>query len=239
MPSLLNLAQRQRWRVNDRVESMGLTSDDVLLSMQYDRIIDCSQLGGARAYNLHFAPLPRYRGSLTSALTVRHGEPESAVTLHELVAGVDAGAVIGALPFPVPTFFTTFDLYLAYHRHGFELFRGHALSLLRGTAVAVPQDDSKATMFKRDAIDFADAALERFDLPADQVRNWCRSLIFPPRQCPTFRGRSITACYTVDFLDVRPTPGTVVHDSGGLALVACKDGLLALEFEASEATPPP
>jgi methionyl-tRNA formyltransferase len=104
MPSLLKRAQLRGWPAHDRVEASGLGSEDVLISLQYDRIIDCDQLGGARAYNVHFAPLPRYRGSLTSALTVRNGEQTTAVTLHELVAEVDAGTIIAAQPFEVPPF---------------------------------------------------------------------------------------------------------------------------------------
>jgi methionyl-tRNA formyltransferase len=203
---------------------------DVLISAQYDRIVDCHRLNGARAYNFHFAPLPRYRGSLTSALSLRHDEVEPGVTLHDLVQEVDAGGIIAARSFEVPSFYSSYDLYIAYHRNGFELIRENACALLSGTATSSPQGDSLATAFNRSAIDFTDMNLERFDRPADEIRDWCRSSIFPPSQYPQWRGRPIGSCDTVVLSDSVPLPGTVVHDSQGLVLVACLDALLALEM---------
>jgi hypothetical protein len=95
---------------------------------------------------------------------------------------------------------------------------------------STPQDEAGATLFKRGAIDFGDAALERFDLPVEQVRDWCRSLIFPPTQYPTFRGRPIASCYAMEFTGDPLASGTVIHESGDFVLAACSDGVLALEL---------
>jgi methionyl-tRNA formyltransferase len=230
LPSLVGFAASRGWPVHDRTDRAGLGVGDLLLSLQYDRIVDCVALDGAAAYNLHFAHLPRYRGSLTSALPIRHGETQVGVTLHVLVPDVDAGPVIAQRAFEVPPFCTAYDLYRLYHAYGFELLKENLDVLLSGNVVAVPQDDAAATIFYRSAIDFGDTDLTDFDRTAAEVRDWLRSLIFPPSQYPTFRNRKVGGCYTLTCSSKKEPPGTVIHCEPDLAIVACREGLVCLEF---------
>jgi methionyl-tRNA formyltransferase len=231
LPSLAALAAEHHWPVYERPEQAGLGAGDLLLSLQYDRIVNCAKLGEAAAYNLHFAYLPRYRGSLTSALPIRHGETQVGVTLHVLVATVDGGPIIAQRPFEIPPFCTAYDLYQLYHAHGFELVKENLETLLSGDVVAVPQDDQAATTYYRSSIDFTDTDLVDFDRAAVQVRDWLRSLIFPPAQYPTFEGRPIVGCYTLDWSSMKAEqPGDVIHTEPDLAIVACREGAICLEF---------
>jgi methionyl-tRNA formyltransferase len=231
LPSLAGLAAARGWPVHERAEQARLTADDMLISLQHDRIVDCSSLSGAAAYNLHFANLPRYRGSLTSSLPIRHGRTNAGVTLHVLVSKVDAGPVIATRVFELPSFCTAYDLYRLYHAHGFELLKENIEPLLRRAVTAVPQDDAAATTFYRSAIDFADADITDFERPAWQVRDWVRSLIFPPAQYPTYRDMKVQSCYTLSFsIDNPSKPGTVLHSDPDLAIVACQEDLICLEF---------
>lgn len=233
LPSLVALAMRAGWPVHDRVEAAALGPADVLMSLQHDRVVDCDALAGAAAYNLHFAALPRYRGSLSAALPVRHGEPTVGVTLHVLTPVVDAGPVIETRVFPLPAFTSAYELYREYHAHGFELLAAHLPDLLCGTVKASPQDETQATTFLRSAIDFADRELTDFDRDAVQVRNWCRSLIFPPEQFPTYRGREIVSCY-LPAPGCRPhearPPGTELYADADQVVVACARGEICLEL---------
>lgn len=234
LPSLVRFAAARHWPIHERAERAGLGADDLLISLQHDRIVDCAALGGAAAYNLHFAYLPRYRGSLTSALPIRYGETQVGVTLHVLVAAVDSGPIIAQRAFEIPPFCTAHDLYQLYHAYGFELLKENLESLLSGDVVAVPQDDAAATTFYRSAIDFTATDLRDFDRTAAEVRDWLRSLIFPPSQYPTFRGRKIEGCYTLDWSSAKPEPpGTVIHSEPDLAIVTCQKGLVGLEFRPS------
>lgn len=147
LPSLVKLAAARGWLVHDRAEPADLGADDVLISLQHDRIVNCAALGGAAAYNLHFAHLPRYRGSLTSALPIRNGETQVGVTLHVLVPEVDAGPIIAQRAFEIPPFCTAYDLYQLYHAYGFELLKENLEALVTGDVVAVPQDNAAATTF--------------------------------------------------------------------------------------------
>ena len=156
------------------------------------------------------------------------------MTLHVLTAGVDAGPVIASALFDIPKFFTAYDLYRAYHAHGFELLAGHLKDLLSGRYEAVPQDDAAATVYLRKSVDFSDVALRDFDRSAEQVRDHCRSLIFPPAQYPTFRGRPVKACSAI-YWDGAPAlaPGMVLADDPAQVVVACRTGMICLEYASS------
>lgn len=233
LPSLASLAVQRGWPVHATVEDAALGPGDMFLSLQYDRIVDCAALGGAAAYNLHFADLPRYRGSLTSALPIRRGEAEAGVTLHVLVQEVDSGPIIASRTFELPSFYTAYDLYRAYHEYGFVLLKDNLPALLSGAVEARPQDESIATTFSRKAIDFSDVELDDFRRDAEQVRDWCRSLIFPPAQYPTYRGRRIRSCSAVDWDEDSSggsSPGMVTYSDPDQVVVKCRRGEVWLEL---------
>lgn len=233
LPSLASLAVQRGWPIHATVEEASLGPSDMFLSLQFDRIVDCAALGGAAAYNLHFANLPRYRGSLTSALPIRRGEAEAGVTLHVLVQEVDAGPIIASRTFQLPSFYTAYDLYRAYHEYGLDLLKDNLPALLGGAVEATPQDESAATTFSRKAIDFSDVELDDFWRDAEHVRDWCRSLIFPPAQYPTYRGRRIGSCSAMDWdggSSCGGAPGMVIYSDPEQVVVKCLKGEVWLEL---------
>lgn len=71
-----------------------LRPGDVLLSVQYDRIVSRGELAGfSGAYNLHFGLLPDYRGCFPLKWAIINGDPVG-VSLHYMVPEIDAGPVI-------------------------------------------------------------------------------------------------------------------------------------------------
>jgi methionyl-tRNA formyltransferase len=231
LPSLAAAAAEQGWKTHPRVEEAGLEAGDVFLSLQYDRIVKCSALGGVRLYNLHFARVPYYRGSLTSVWPIRNGDQLAGVTLHILTQGIDAGPVVAAATFEIPAFFTAFDLYRAYHAHGFELLTKNLGALVTGEHQAVPQDDEAARVYVRGSVDFSDVTLTDFDQHAEQVRDYCRSLIFPPAQYPTLGGRPVAGCTALAWDNSSQlAPGTIVADDRAQVLVVCRTGLVCFEY---------
>jgi methionyl-tRNA formyltransferase len=232
LPSLRAAARRHGWPVVEKVAQTELTPDDLFLSLQFDRIVHVPDLGGARALNLHFAPLPRHRGSLSCVWPILERDAEAGVTLHELTAQVDAGPVVAARSFPLPASVTAGELYRIFHREGFGLLAELAVPVLHGTYRTSPQADGAAAHRRAD-IDFGVREitdLVSFAEPADVVRAACLARIFPEYQLPSFQGRPVTGAYT---LRPRPLPGAVgdvVARTATSALVRCSDGLVAFEF---------
>jgi len=77
---------------------------DLLISVQYDRILKARHIAKARriAVNLHFAPLPEYRGCNQFSLAILDKRAEFGVTLHELDEGVDSGPILFERRFSIP-----------------------------------------------------------------------------------------------------------------------------------------
>ncbi|MEO8039882.1 MAG: formyltransferase family protein [Betaproteobacteria bacterium] len=229
-PSLRALGTRMSLATVDSLDALALDACDLLFSLQYDRIIRSAQLGGARAYNLHFSALPRYRGCFPSMWPLRNGESSSGVTLHVLAAGIDDGDIVDQTVFPVPGFVSAFDLYRLYHAHGYELFKRNLEDIVEAREVRRPQDAAAATYYDRRSIDFS--AIDIVDWHAMTVQacvNLIRSLIFEPYQLPRIDGRAIVAAEPVEW----QRGAARQHDRFGRhsALLACRDGLVRVRFK--------
>lgn len=236
LPSLAGLARERGWPVQPSVAACGLGPGDLLLSLQHDRILDVASLAGVRAYNLHFAELPGYRGVHTSIWPLRNGERTAAVTLHELTDTVDGGPVVARRRFELPPFATARDLYAAAHAHGFELLKDELGRVLAGPVPAAAQDEAEACTYTRAELDLTDVELRDFTGTAEHVRDRCRSLIFPPFQLPRFRGHPVRACFALPWATGAPA-GTVLSATTDEILVACGTDALVLEVAAPTPTP--
>ena len=64
------------------------------------------------AYNLHGSLLPKYRGRAPVNWAVLHGEPETGVTLHQMEAKPDAGAVVDRQAVAIDDNDTAHDVFL-------------------------------------------------------------------------------------------------------------------------------
>lgn len=232
-PSLRRAARANGWTCHDGIAAAGLGPADLLLSLQHPDIIRMADLGGARAVNLHFSPLPRHRGSLSCYWPIIGRDETVGVTLHELVEKVDAGPVIAVRTFPLPEFVTAGELFRLFHDHAFELLTEHAAALLDGSYTARPQPDPEAPAHRRRDVDFSHAEITGFDRPAAAVRAECLAMIFPGFQVPTLRGRPVHNAYLLPVGDGRVgghEVGAVVAETGQAAVVRCADGLVCFDY---------
>ena len=67
--------------------------DCVVLS-SYDRILPEDVLRKSRFLNVHYAPLPRNRGRANVNWAIINGDDETAITIHEVAPGLDAGNIL-------------------------------------------------------------------------------------------------------------------------------------------------
>ena len=137
--------------INDRdeVERVRRLAPDVLFSFYYRDMLkrplrEIPRLGGV---NLHGSLLPKYRGRSPVNWQLVHGERESGVTLHYMVARADAGDIVGQERVAVGPDDTAIELYRNLLPAAERVLERNLDGILAGTAPRLPQDESQATVF--------------------------------------------------------------------------------------------
>jgi UDP-4-amino-4-deoxy-L-arabinose formyltransferase/UDP-glucuronic acid dehydrogenase (UDP-4-keto-hexauronic acid decarboxylating) len=162
---------------------------DLLCSIYYRKIISKAVIEQAegRAFNLHPALLPKYRGcsSLTWAMT--NGEELVGYSYHYLVKEVDAGNIIIQKPMKVHNYDTQTTL---FNRVMFEALNdfSYACDLVMDDFEGLEQNHEKATYYKRGAPH--DGVIGE-DWSVDRVEKFIRAMTHPPLPYATFRGHEI------------------------------------------------
>jgi methionyl-tRNA formyltransferase len=87
-----------------------LRPDCVVIS-SFDRILPRDLLSSCPFVNVHYAPLPRFRGRATVNWAIITGEPTAAITIHVLDQELDAGNVLFQRSVPIGRSDTVGDLY--------------------------------------------------------------------------------------------------------------------------------
>lgn len=124
-------------------------SPNLIFSFYYrlllsDELLAVSSLGGI---NLHGSLLPRYRGRCPVNWVLIHGESETGVTLHYMVAKADAGDIIAQKRVAIDFSDTAFTLSGKLTMAAAELLKETYPLIKRGVAPRIPQDPTYATKF--------------------------------------------------------------------------------------------
>jgi methionyl-tRNA formyltransferase len=117
---------------------------DCVVISSYDRIIGAELLARCPFLNVHYSPLPRYRGRANVNWAILNGEPSAAITVHRLEAGLDAGNILFQKAVPISGTTTVTDLYDALNEIQREALGPSVLRFLGGYA-GMPQDAGQAT----------------------------------------------------------------------------------------------
>lgn len=158
---------------------------DFLLSFQAAQLMKAALLAipAIAALNLHFGPLPRYRGVAPIAWALINGEAETAVTLHHMRVGVDNGPIIRSQRVPILPEDTGRSLYDKCSAAGVELFRASWPAIRLETPPGAPQSEPEALYYNRHSIDFSRRTVT-WEGDCEAIANRTRALIFPPFQFP-------------------------------------------------------
>ncbi|MFC4784701.1 methionyl-tRNA formyltransferase [Nocardioides sp. MAHUQ-72] len=84
---------------------------DLVVVSSYDRILEPRLVARCPFVNVHYAPLPRYRGRATVNWAIINGETETAMTVHCLEPELDAGGILAQVTAPIGPRDTVADLY--------------------------------------------------------------------------------------------------------------------------------
>ncbi|HEY7523154.1 MAG TPA: methionyl-tRNA formyltransferase [Candidatus Limnocylindrales bacterium] len=169
----------------ESIDRIAALEPDVVLSCQYAQILGAGIRGIAAAatLNLHFGPLPRYRGVAPIYWAIHNGESETGVTLHHVDAGIDSGDIVAARAVPIHAHDTARDLYLRSTDAGIDLLRESWPLVITGRAKRQPQDPAGSLYYNRHSVDYDRRRLGWHD-DAETIANRARALIFPPLQYP-------------------------------------------------------
>lgn len=208
---------------------------DFILSFQAPQILRGELIATARvaALNLHFGPLPRYRGVAPIAWAIINGEPATGVTIHHIDRGIDSGAIIRSLAVPISATDTGRSLYDKCTDAGVALFTNAWPTLRSGQVAGIDQSDSEALYYNRYAIDFG-ARRIAWHWDAKRIADWVRAMIFPPLQYPEllFEGEQYqVVALGWDRKAHRGRPGEILRHEGDLLVVAVPGGRVRLRLE--------
>lgn len=204
---------------------------DFIFSFQYDQIINQKVIDSAKfgIINLHFGPLPRYRGVSTNGLAILNGEKEFGVTLHYIDPGVDTGDVIDQTIFDIKNIENARHLYNQCVLEGVDLFKKNFESILNCTNTRTPQDNSKALYNSIGTIDFSKNEIN-WKKDTNSLTNWIKAFIFEPIQFPrfTYEGKeyfveAVHADFTKNNFE---KPGTVIEQHDNYFKIATHDAYI-------------
>jgi methionyl-tRNA formyltransferase len=206
---------------------------DFIFSFQYDQIINEEVIEQAKhgAINLHFGPLPKYRGVSPIAFALINGEKEFGVTIHYMNPGVDRGDIIDQIFFNIEDVKNGRELYELCVKMGVKLFKRVYEDIINFRTKRIPQDDKDALYYPLNSIDFSNNILQP-NLATRVLYNWCRAFIFPPFQYPIFVSGNEKFKILSVFPDYRKNnfekPGTIIIREKNYIKIATHDCYLNL-----------
>lgn len=116
---------------------------DILISVQYDRILNQKHLDAAKEINvnLHMAPLPEYRGCNQFSFAILDQKREFGTSLHLMTPEADAGDLLFESRFKMGHEEWVQDLFTRTVEESKLLFSEHFKDLLAGTYRPIPQNE--------------------------------------------------------------------------------------------------
>lgn len=176
--------------------------------------------------NVHASLLPRWRGAAPIQRAIEAGDGDTGVTIMQMDAGLDTGAVLAAASCPIGRH-TAATLQDELARLGTDLLLEVLADLPRHQAAATPQPGEGATYAHK--IDKSEGLL-RFDRDALELERRVRAFD-PFPGCHTFLGAQrvkIWEAWSLAGTTPGLPPGTIARaDEQGIA-VACGDGHLGI-----------
>lgn len=176
--------QRQSEKIYETIKTQSI---DVLLSIQYNWIIpgNILDLVGRRAFNLHNARLPDYKGYHSITHAIANHDTSYETTIHWMVDAVDSGDIAYVTQTPIEADDTAQSLYLRTSEAAMVVVHRLLQDLASGAEVprrTMPQ--GRGTFYTRSSVDsMADVS----DLVnAEQLAHIARATFFPPNNMAHF-----------------------------------------------------
>ena len=209
---------------------------DLIVVVAYGRILPQEVLDIPRfgAINLHVSLLPKYRGAAPIQRAVLAGDVATGVTVQQMDAGIDTGAILSVTPVDIGPGETSGELFERMTRVGAQALIETRADIAQGTATATPQNNAQATaapMLTKEEAQFT------FDASAQNLHNLVRGMNPWPVAFFLFENKKIKVLRSVLRLDLQGKhPGEILAMKP--LTVACAQGALILETVLPEGSRP-
>ena len=172
------VSQPQRLRSEEERAPLRAAAADVLVVAAYGIILPQAVLDMPHhgCLNIHASLLPRWRGAAPIHRAIEAGDAETGITIMQMDAGLDTGAMLLRRSIEILPDDTTASLHDRLARLGGEMIVDALAQLPAGLAATEQPADGVTYAHK---IDKAEARLD-FSLPADQVERQVRAFAPAP-----------------------------------------------------------
>ncbi|CCW30046.1 putative formyltransferase [Xenorhabdus nematophila F1] len=209
------------------VERIREMKPDVIFSFYYRNMLSQEILSLAEkgAFNLHGSLLPKYRGRAPVNWAVLHGEKETGVTLHKMLAKPDAGDIIAQKAVQIGETDTSLSVHANIREAAVELLDSILPQIKSGHYPSIPQNENLATYFGRRTAEDGEIIWRK---PAKEINNLVRAVTEPYPGAFTFLGERKIIIWRARPLDQAhdKRPGTVISTEP--FVIACGDGTLEI-----------
>jgi methionyl-tRNA formyltransferase len=212
------------------INLLRATLHDVMVVAAYglilpQEVLDIAPLG---CINIHASLLPRWRGAAPIHRAIEAGDAETGITLMQMDAGLDTGAMISEVRTLISANETTATLHDRLAEHGAKLIVAALVELERnGKLTSTPQPAEGVTYAEK--IGKHEAALD-WRRPASALARQVRAFDpFPGSVATLEDGTSIKIWAAVpEPAQAGDAPGTITSVSPEGVVVTCGDGALRL-----------
>ena len=207
-------------------EALRRAAPDVTVVAAYGLILPAWALAlpGAGCLNIHGSLLPRWRGAAPIQRAIEAGDSQTGITLMQMDAGLDTGAMLLSEPTAINADDTSARLHERLAAIGARLVVQALQDLARGRLRPAPQPALGVTYAHK--IDKAEAAID-WQAPAELIERRVRA--FDPFPGCSFDWASQTVkVWRARVVTAQGMPGQRLATGDGRLLIACGEGGLEL-----------
>lgn len=215
-------------KIKDAIEEINALDADLIVTCAYGQIIPIEILDHPKhkSVNVHASLLPKYRGGAPIHWSIINGDKTTGLTLMEMDAGMDSGAMISQREVSIEHSDTMGDVERKLMSVSKPLIKEDLELYLEGNLPAKTQDSDKVsfayTIKKEDE-------LINFNQDVEKVYNHIRGMIPWPVSYALLEGERVKF-HAVE-MTKKPQhekPGTVIAVSKEAVDIACIDGYVSI-----------
>ena len=224
---LRNLPVHQPERLRSDIQYLEQISPGLIVVAAYGQILPqpILDLPPHGCLNVHGSLLPAYRGAAPIQRALLDGQAETGVTIMQMDAGLDTGAMLAKATTPIGPTDNAQTLHDRLAKRGAELLLEMIPGHVAGQITPEPQDDALATHAAKITRDMGRVD---WSLPATRLWNQARAFTPWPGLYTRLDGKRLK------LLEVEPAetaglgPGCVGQADAGGIVVGCGDGTLRI-----------